>query len=311
MTISGGRGEMAAFVRSVELGGFSAAARELALTPSALSKLVTRLEERLGVRLLNRTTRRLALTPEGELFFERSQKILQEIADAENEVVRSRGRPRGLLRINTFTAFRQQLAPALPRFQERYPEVEIELKLEDRIVDLVKEGADLAVRMGPLSDSSLVARRICDLERVICAAPAYLARYGTPRSPDDLARHNCIVIAATPALARWPFDTPKGRRVIEVSGKLSTNSGEALKDLAVAGLGIVRMVDMNVGDEIRKGALAPLLTDSHHVDAVPLHAVYPQGRHRSPKVAAMLEFLLENFSRAPWRTAPPKASRRA
>jgi DNA-binding transcriptional LysR family regulator len=310
MTAAGGKGEMAAFVRSVELGGFSAAARELELTPSALSKLVTRMEERLGARLLNRTTRRLALTPEGELLFERFRKILQEIEDAENEVVRSRARPRGLLRINTFAAFRHQLVPGLPRFQERYPEVEVELKLEDRLVDLVKEGADLAVRMAPLEDSSLVARKICDLRRVICAAPAYLARHGTPRVPEDLAHHNCIVIAATPALARWPFDTAKGKHLIEVSGRLSTNSGDALKELAVAGLGIVRIVDMSVGEEIRKGALVPLLTDSHHVEPVPLHAVYVHGRHRSPKVAAMLDFLIENFARAPWRSAPPTTSRR-
>lgn len=310
MTNAGGRNEMEAFVRSVELGGFSAAARKLGLTPSALSKLVSRLEGRLGVRLLNRTTRRLAPTTEGELFVARCRKILAEIEDAENEVSRSIERPRGRLRVTVGVAFgTHQLVPALPRFLERYPEVEVELNVDDRTIDVVKEGFDIAVRTGPLRDTSLVARSICDLERVICASPFYLARHGVPRSPDDLAKHNCIAIAGVPASARWPFETSLGRRVIEVAGNVTANNAECVLQLALMGLGIVRINEVTVGEEIRKGRLVPVLVDLHDIEPVLLHAVYPSGRHRLPRVAAMLEFLVESFGRAPWRTAPPKAKR--
>src|SRR5688572_23783493 len=182
--------DMTAFVRAVELGGFSTAARDLGLTPSAISKLVTRLEDRLGVRLLNRTTRRLALTPEGEAYYHRSQRILADIAEAEDEVARFRAHPKGVLRVNVGTAFgMHQLSPALPEFLARHPEVQVEITMTDRVVDLIEEGADLGIRMGVLADSSLVARKICDVERVVCAAPSYLRRHGTPKRPQDLLRH--------------------------------------------------------------------------------------------------------------------------
>src|SRR5882672_3048091 len=186
---------MEAFVRSIELGGFSAAARELKLTPSALSKLVSRLEGTLKVRLLNCTTRKLTPTAEGELFLARCRRILAELDDAETEVGRSRERPRGRLRMNVGVGFgTHQLVPALPRFCERYPEVELELAVEDRVIDLHKEGVDIAVRAGAPSDLSLVAREICEVERVVCASPAYLARHGAPRSPEELRKHNCITL---------------------------------------------------------------------------------------------------------------------
>lgn len=304
-------GEMAAFVRSVELGGFSAAARELGLTPSALSKLVTRLEDRLGVRLLNRTTRRLALTPEGEAYFLRCRHILAEIDEAENEVTRFRDRPRGLLRVSVGTAFgMHQLVPALPGFLDRYPEIELELSITDRRVDIVEENMDIAIRYGALADSSLIARRVCDLWRTICASPAYLERHGTPRTPDELQQHNCLYISTMPELRRWPFDTAQGTRIIEVGGKVGSDSAETLLQLAVMGVGIIRLADNIVGAEIARGALVPILTDVHHVEPVPLHIVYPQGRHRSPKVTALVEFLIENFAHAPWRVAPATAKRR-
>ena len=197
--------DMMAFVRAVELGGFSIAAREMGLTPSAISKLVTRLEDRLGVRLLNRTTRRLALTPEGEAYFHRSQRILADIGEAENEVARFRAQPKGLLRINVGSAFGiHQLVPALPEFFARNPEMQVELTLTDRVVDLIEEGADLGIRLGALIDSSLVARKICDVERVVCAAPAYLRKHGTPRKAQDLLGHNCLSMAHAPACAAGP-----------------------------------------------------------------------------------------------------------
>jgi DNA-binding transcriptional LysR family regulator len=299
--------DMVAFVRAVEKGGFSAAARDLDLTPSAVSKLVTRLEDRLGVRLLNRTTRSLALTAEGEAFFHRTQRILADIAEAEEEVGRSRVQPRGLLRVNVGTGFgMHQLAPALPDFLARHPEVQVELTLTDRVVDLVDEGADLGIRMGTLPDSSLVARRIAEIERVICAAPSYLRKHGTPRRPADLREHNCLNMANIPALRRWPFEGREGVEHVEVSGNLTANSADALLSLAIRGQGVLRLADVIVGAAIRDGLLVPLLEDVHHREAVALHAVYPQGRHRSPRLAAMIEFLVERFASAPWRAAGSK-----
>jgi DNA-binding transcriptional LysR family regulator len=298
-------GQMIAFVRAVELGGFSPAARELGLSPSAVSKLVTRLEDRLGVQLMVRTTRRLALTPEGGAFFQRSQRILAEMEEAETEVSQFRRSPRGLLRMHTGVAFGlHQLARVLPEFLDHYPEIRLDLTVTDREVDLVEEGVDLAIRMGPLAESSLHARRICDLERVICAAPRYLKRHGTPRTPDDLARHNCIWITTLPALRRWPFDTPDGQRLVEVSGNVVANNAETMLQLALMGVGIVRLVDALVGEPIGKGELVPILTDCHHVEPVPLYAVYPHGRQRSPKVTAMVNFLVARFRAAPWRHQP-------
>lgn len=297
--------DMSAFVRAVELGGFSLAARELGMTPSAISKLVTRLEDHLGVRLLNRTTRRLALTPEGEAYFHRSQRILADIAEAENEVARFRAQPKGVLRVNVGTAFGlHQLAPALPEFLSRHPEVQVELTLTDRVVDLIEEGADLGIRLGTLIDSSLIARKICELERLVCASPAYLKKHGTPRKPADLLKHNCLSVAYAPSLHRWPFTSKDGVQHVDVAGNASANSAEALLQLALVGLGIIRLSEVIVGEAVREGKLVPLLQDVHHSERLPLHAVYPQGRHRSPKVAAMVDFLVERFGHAPWRGKP-------
>jgi DNA-binding transcriptional LysR family regulator len=295
-------GEMKAFVRSVELGGFSAAARDLGLTPSALSKLVTRLEDRLGVRLMNRTTRKLALTAEGEAYFANARRILTDIEEAEAEVTRFSASPKGLLRVNVGTAFGlHQLAPAIPRFLEKYPEIEVEMTVTDRVIDLVEEGADVAIRNGVLRDSSLVAKRICDLQRVICASPAYLKKHGTPKSAADLARHNCISITGAPQLRRWPFKVAGGVEHIEVRGNVSANNAEMLLQLAATGAGIIRLTDVIVADGIHSGWLKPILTDIHHVEPLPLSAVYPHGRHKSPRVAAFVNFLVERFSEAPWR----------
>lgn len=294
--------DMAAFVRVVEKGGFSPAARELGLTPSAISKLVTRMENRLGVRLLNRTTRRLALTPEGEAFFHRAHQILVDIEEAENEVARFRARPRGRLRVNVGTAFgAHQLVPALPEFLARYPEIEVELMMTDRVVDLMEEGADIGLRTGGLADSSHVSRKICEMQRVICASPAYLASHGEPVSPADLLKHNCLVIAGVPQFHRWPFNAPDGVQSVEVSGNASANSAETLLQLALLDVGIIRLADVIVGEAIAAGRLKPVLAHLHHVEPLPLHAVFPHGRNRSPRVAAMVDFLVEKFSDAPWR----------
>lgn len=297
--------EMNAFVSAVENGGFSAAARELGLTPSALSKLVSRLEDRLDVRLLHRTTRRLQLTPEGDVFFQRAQRILAAIDEAEAEVVEANASPRGLLRMHCGSAFgMHQLTPALPRFLERYPDIRADVTISDQPPAAMEEGIDLAIRIGALDESSMVARRICNLQRVICAAPAYLERHGTPRTPDDLQVHNCLWITSLPALRRWPFDTDEGIRVVNVGGNVVANTAETVLQLAVAGLGIIRLTDVIVGEAIRRGELVPILADWHHVEPVPLFVTYPSGRHLSPKVRAMVDFLVEEFGGAPWRRRP-------
>lgn len=293
---------MTAFVRSVDGGGFSAAARELGLTPSALSKLVTRLEDRLGARLLQRTTRRLQLTPEGEAFYVRSRRILADMDEAEAEVVEAGVRPTGLLRLHCGSAFgMHQLAPAIPLFLERHPGVELDITISDEPLVGLGEGVDLAIRIGALDESSMVARRICNLERVICAAPSYLERCGMPRTPDDLQQHNCLWITSLPVLRRWPFDTDDGIRVVHIDGNVVANNAETVLQLAMAGVGITRLTDVIVGDAIRRGELVPILNEWHHVEPVPLYATYPSGRNLSPKIRAMVDFLVEQFGSAPWR----------
>ncbi len=300
-------GEMMAFVRAVETGGFSGAARELGLTPSAVSKLVTRLEDRLKGRLLHRTTRRLQLTAEGEAFYQRARNILAAMDEAESEVMQAGDTPRGRLRLHCGSAFgMHQLVPAIPRFLARHPGVELDVTIADQAPAALEEGIDLAIRIGPINEPSLVARRICNLERVICAAPAYLDRHGTPRTPDDLQQHNCLWITSLPALRRWPFDTEEGIRVVNISGNVVANNAETVLQLALAGVGITRLTDIIVGEALRKGELVPILADWHHAEPVALFATYPAGRHLSPKVRAMVDFLVEEFAAAPWRTAVAK-----
>lgn len=294
--------EMTAFVRAVETGGFTAAAREMNLTPSALSKLVTRLEDRLGARLLHRTTRRLQLTAEGEAFYARARPILSAMDEAEAEVAQAGASPRGLLRLRCSSAFgMHQLPSAISRFLERYPEIEIDLTVSDQPPGPQDDGFDLAIRNGPLDESSMVARRICNLERVICASPDYLKRHGRPQTPDDLQRHNCLWITSLPALRRWPFDTDEGIRVVHVSGNVAANNADTVLQLALAGVGIARLTDVIAGEAIRDGKLVPVLTDWHHVEPVTLYATYPSNRNLSPKVRAMVEFLVETFGHAPWQ----------
>jgi DNA-binding transcriptional LysR family regulator len=294
--------EMRVFVRVVERGSFSAAAEDLAMTPSAISKLVSRLEDRLGIRLLHRTTRRLALTPEGETYHLRAQEILSAIDDAEAEVARLGTTPRGRLRVNTGTAFAlHELVAALPDFIARYPEIEIDLSVTDRVVDLLSENADVAIRTGLVTDPSLVARKIADAERGIFAAPAYLDRRGTPATPDELARHDAIVVNSVPAVNRWPFRDGDGVRIVEVNNKIVVDDAEVALRLAIAGAGILRVSDMLVGEAVRRGLLVPLFVGVSVSEPLPVTAVYPQGRHRMAKVRAFVDFVVDRFKGAPWR----------
>jgi DNA-binding transcriptional LysR family regulator len=304
-------GAMTVYVRAIELGGFSAAARALKLTPSAVSKSISRLEDRLGVRLLNRTTRSLTPTPEGATFLERSRRILADIDEAEQEISRFRTAPRGRLRLHASVAFGlHELPPVLPEFVRRYPEIELDIIVSDREPDFAEEGIDLAVRSGEVTDEGLIARRLCLMERVICASPAYLKEHGVPRSPDDLLKHNCLLVSSHPDLAYWPFDTPQGLRSVKVGGNLMANNAETAVQLAILGLGVTRLGDILVGEPLRRKQLVPLLVGVHHVEPVPIHAMYLPGRHRSPKVVAMADFLVEHFSHAPWRLPTRRSDRR-
>ena len=302
-------GEMQAFVRVVERQSFSAAAAALGLTPSAVSKLVSRLEDRLGVRLLHRTTRRLALTPEGDVYFARSRQILADIEEAEAEIVKSRGSPRGRLLVNTSNGFGvHQLAAALPDFLLRYPDVQIELSITDRIVDLVAEHADVTIRASRVVDMALTARKIAEFERTICAAPSYLERQSRPRVPADLANHVCIVMATRDATG-WPFRARDGVSNVEISPRVTTDNSETALRLALSGAGVVRLGDIIVADPIRRGLLVPLLTDVHRAESLPLSALYLAGRHRLPKLRVFLDFLTERFAHAPWRIPATGAAR--
>jgi DNA-binding transcriptional LysR family regulator len=296
--------DMRAFVRVVEHRSFAAAAKALGLTSSAVSKLVSRLEDRLGVCLLHRTTRRLALTSEGEVYFTRARRILAEIDDAEIEISRMRGAPSGRLRVNTSTGFGvHQLAPALPELLARYPEITVELSITDRVVDLVADHADVTIRAGRITDTALAARKIADFQRIVCAAPSYLERHGVPQLPADLASHPCIVVSHH-GQSRWPFRTDNGVIYAEVVPRVMTDSAEVAVRLAVEGAGIARLGEGIIDKPIRDGRLLPLLTAFHHSDSIPLSALYLAGRHRLPKVRVFLNFLVERFGSAPWRLEP-------
>lgn len=231
--------------------------------------------------------------------------------EAEAEVVEAGVRPTGLLRLHCGSAFgMHQLAPAIPLFLERHPGVELDITISDEPLVGLGEGVDLAIRIGPLDESSMVARRICNLERVICAAPSYLERCGVPRTPDDLQHHNCLWITSLPVLRRWPFDTDDGIRVVHIDGNVVANNAETVLQLAMAGVGITRLTDVIVGDAIRHGELIPILSEWHHVEPVPLYATYPSGRNLSPKIRAMVDFLVEQFGPAPWRRVAEETRRR-
>ena len=299
MSVNAASAEMNAFVRVIERGSFAAAANDLGLTPSALSKLVTRIEDRLGVRLLTRTTRRLALTAEGELFAARSRDILASIEAAEAEVTAASRLPRGHLRISIGTALAKQiLCPALPVFLARYPDIAIELHVSDRQIDLVAEQVDVAIRSGALGDSSLVARKITEATRIVCASPLYLKKYGSPLVPADLLQHNCLTLPGL-AWSQWPFHTHEGINRLVVSGTFTSDNADLLLDMAIAGLGIARRADFMVARPFREGTLVPLLLESSMPESFPIHALTVPGRHRAPRIKAFIDFVAAQFDHAP------------
>jgi len=288
--------EMAVFVRVVETGNLSAAARELRLTPSAVSKLISRLEDRLGARLLNRTTRRVMLTEEGRAYYQRSTPILAAIDEAERAVADLHGVPRGLLKVNASTSFGQyHIVPLIPGFLARYPDLRLELTLSESIVNLIEEEVDVAVRIGQLPDSSLIARKLGTARRVVVASPAYLKRHGTPQTPDDLKHHNCLRMSTATSLNQWEFQGPGEPQRIQVTGNFEANNGIALHRAAVDGIGLIRVGNFTVAADVRRGRLVPVLSDFEPPSETNIYAVYPHNRNLSAKVRAFVDMLADAF----------------
>ena len=290
-----------AFVKVVETGSFARAADRLDVSVSSVSRQVTELEAHLDARLLNRTTRRLSLTEAGRAFHERCVQLLADLEEAEATAGAGTAAPRGTLRISAGVTFgTAHLAPAAAAFMARHPQMRLDVELSDRVVDLVDEGFDAAVRIGAVGGQNLVGRRVGTSQLVCCAAPEYVARHGEPRSPDDLARHACLLYEYAPQRDQWSFgDRAGGERRVRVAGPVHANSGAFLAALAVAGVGIAYEPDFIVGADLAAGRLVPLLRGFPPA-ATPIHVVYPSRRHLSAKVRAFAEFLQERFARPAW-----------
>lgn len=273
------------------------AAPQLGISAPAVSRRLAKLEARLGVRLLNRTTRRLSLTPEGERYLEEGERLLREIAALEASLAQGREQPRGLLRINaTFGFGRRHLAPALADFARTWPEVEAVLQLSDRPLDLTAEAFDLGIRFGAPPDARVLARKLASNRRLLCAAPAYLAQAGTPRQPRDLLGHACIVIRENEAaFNNWQLSDGRQQQTIKVRGPLSANHGEIAVDWALAGLGVLLRSEWDVAGYLRSGELVRVLPDWQGSEA-DIHAVYPQRHHLSATVRVFIDFLVARFA---------------
>ena len=279
-------------MRTVDLGSFAAVGTETGLTPSGVSRIITRLENRLGVKLLHRTTRRLSLTPEGETFLAHARGIFSAVEAAEAAVASTHGRARGHIRLNSGTAFaKHRLARLLPDFFAQYPDITIDLSVSDQRIDPISERVDVTIRVGPLADSELIAVRLGEVRRVIAASPHYLAAHGTPQKPADLLRHNCLLLSGFSRLSQWPLFENGKRVLIAAKGNVTSDSAELLLDLALAGTGILRLGDFFGESALTQGQLIPLLADCHDDDPQPITALLLPDRQSIPRVRALVDFL--------------------
>lgn len=281
--------DIGVFTRVVEAHGFTRAARSLGLSTSGVSRVIARLEARLGVRLLQRTTRSLSLTDDGAAYYERCKKILGELEDAEGALARARVEPRGRLRVDAPNVLgRFVLGPALPGFLSRYPEIAIDLSVRDHLIDPTAEGIDVTLRMAEPRDTELVAKRLGAMRMVIVGSPRYFARHGRPRHPDALADHALIGFLSGGAAMTWKFrDHPRA-----VIGRLHTNSGDAAREAALAGIALIQMFEFHVADELARGRLEVVLA-SHEPPPKPIYALYAQRRATTPKVRVFLDWVGE------------------
>jgi DNA-binding transcriptional LysR family regulator len=283
----------------VKHGNYAKAAEELSLSPSGVSRVVTRLEEGLGTRLVQRTTRKFSLTEAGTTFHARTHQILGDLLEAEAEVQKAVLQPRGTLKISASVVFGHlYLAPLLTPLLQRFPELSFELTLSNRFVDLVEEGIDLAIRIGALSDSGLIARRLCVNQRVLVAAPSYLERRGSPQSPADLAEHEAIIFTSFAKPREWKLLGPDGPVIANVSGRVATDNIDVLTNAAKQGLGITVGATLSVAPALLSGELVRVLPD-YQFEPTSVFAVYPSARQLSTKVRAVVDFLIENLQDPP------------
>ncbi len=296
--------DLAFFVALARQSSLAAAAQDMGITPPNVSRRLAALEKRLGLRLLNRTTRRLSLTAEGQRYLNEGEQILRDLEGLEESLAADRQAPQGLLRVNaTFGFGRRHLAPAISDFALRYPQVEVILTLTDHPLDLIEHAIDVGIQFGTPPDARVLARRVASNRRWLCASPNYLSEFGVPTAPQELAQHRCIVIReSTATFNHWQLSNGQDKRMVKVRGPLSTNHGEVAVDWALAGHGIVLRSEWDVAAYLRSGRLSRILAPWVG-DMADIHAIYPQRHHMSAKVRAFLDFMVERFDPAstpPW-----------
>ena len=296
---------MQVFVRVVEAGGLSAAGRQLGLAPASVSRRINDLEAMLGVKLLQRTTRNLSLTEDGETYYERAREIIKSVEEA-NLLITAGKTPSGILRVSTASSLtRLHIAPAIAEFQAQYPNIRIVLRVSDQFVDLVGEGIDVALRIGRQESSSLIARKLGQCRRILCASPRYLNEAGHPQHPDDLSEHACLSYRSHASVNLWQFRKGKQRIDARVTGPFFADDGETLVAAAAAGMGIILVPEWLAGDALRSGRLTEILQDYDAVPAqTPLYALYTPGPYVAPKIRVFVDFLAQRFSQGyDWRGA--------
>jgi len=292
--------DFAIFVRVVELGSLSAAGRDMRLSAAVVSNRIARLEKDVGTRLLNRTTRHVSLTEEGSRYYDHCVVILNELEQAESAITSVNAEPRGPIKVTAPTVFgRLHVAPHVPRFLERHPQMQVRLHLTDALVDLVQERVDLAIRIAELTDSTSIVRTLAPNRRLIVASPDYLKKHPAPKEPEDLLDHNCLLLRFPGSKQfRWTVQGPDGPVTLRVSGNMDSNSGEALRDWCIAGQGLALKSLWEIVDDLNDGRLVPVLTDfpppSHAI-----YAMYPHSQHVPPRVRAFIDFLAETYGPKP------------
>ena len=291
---------MEVFLKVVDSGSFSAAARQLGMSRAMMSRHVQQLEESLGARLLNRTTRQLRLTEIGAAYYERCVQIVADIDEAKHSVAELQSQPRGTLRISAPMSFGiLHLAPAIFDYMSRYPKVTVDMALSDALVDLIHDGYDLAIRIGKLVDSTLIVRRLVPARLIVCGSPSYLEEHGVPQEPEDLQQHNCLTYSFSPSPNEWQFMGSEGDYPVRISGSFRANNGDTLRLAALHGLGLVMQPTFIIGEDLREGRLQAVLTE---YEATPrsIYAVYPHTRHVSAKVRTFIDFLAERCCPEPY-----------
>ncbi len=292
--------QLTAFVQTIDRGSQAAAGRAIGVTPAMVGRYITALENRLGTRLLHRTTATQSATEAGLAFHAQATAILEQLEAAEHDAAATQAEPHGALRINAPMVFGvRYLAAAVAGFGALHPAIRTELVLNDRVVDLVNEGYDLAIRIGRLPDSSLIARRLAPCRTLLCAAPTYLARHGTPATPNDLRRHNCLLYSYAASLRTWHLTGPGGAEAhLPITGNLVANNGDALLAAAIEGAGIVLQPSFIAAEALRDGRLVPVLPGWSPPELA-IHAIYPSARHLSPKVRSFVDYLAARFGTPP------------